>query len=312
MRSKLNLLIISLSVLLSINVFFIFDSIDNGDTANRGLLKNNIQDANAYILPISQPSYMPVLDPNSPKPEISAKSAIVYDTRSARFLYDKNTKIKLPIASLTKVLSAVVVLESLNQDDVVTVPGEAIKVDGEKQDLFLGEKISVDNLLKLMLIQSSNDAAYALAFHAKELGVDFVSAMNHKAGVLGMTSSLFLDPAGLNDNAYSTVEDLIKLIQYSLSYDEIWNISAEKSLVVESSDGKIVHHSVSTNQLLGILPDILGGKTGYTDGALECLILIVRLPDFPSDIVSIVLGSHDRFGDTKKLIDWTRAAYRWQ
>ncbi len=311
MKSKLNLLIIALSVLLSINVFFIFSSSNYQNDISQGSSLGDVRDARAYILPISQPNYIPVLDSNFKRPEISAKSAVVYDTSSSRFLYDKNTKIKLPIASLTKVLTAVVVTESLNQDDVVTIPREAVRVDGEKQDLFLGEKMSIENLLKLMLIQSSNDAAYALAFHAKERGIDFVAAMNHKAGVLGMNNSLFLDPAGLNDSAYSTAEDLIKLISYSLSYDEIWNISAEKSIVVESSDKKIKHHSVSTNQLLGVLPDILGGKTGYTDGALECLVLIIKLPNYPSKIVSIVLGSHDRFGDTKKLIDWTRQAYKW-
>ncbi len=311
MRSKLNLLIIALGVLLSINVFFIFSSPGYQNDTNRDTSRGDVHDARAYILPISEPNYIPVLDSNFPRPEISAKSAVVYDTSSSRFLYDKNTKVKLPIASLTKVLTAVVVLESLNQGDVVTIPREAMKVDGEKQDLFLGEQLSVENLLKLMLIQSSNDATYALAYHAKENGLDFVKAMNHKAEVLGMGDSLFLDPAGLNDNAYSTAEDMLKLISYSLNYDEIWNISSEKSIVVESSDKKIKHYSVSTNQLLGVLPDILGGKTGFTDGALECLILIIKLPDYPSKIVSVVLGSHDRFGDTKKLIDWARQAYKW-
>jgi len=312
MDSKLNLLIFALIALLSVNVFFIFNSPADGTGFQEGISRTDVQDAKAYILPVSQLSYVPVLNSNIPKPVISAKSALIYDTRSSRYLFEENTKEKLPIASLTKILTAVVVLESMDQADIVSIPIEAIKVDGEKQDLFLGEKLSVENLLKLMLIQSSNDAAYALAYHAKQKGIDFVAAMNQKARLLGMDNSLFLNPAGLNDDAYSTVEDLVKLIDYSLNYDEIWNISAEKNIIVESSDKKIVHYSVSTNQLLGVLPDILGGKTGYTDGALECLILIIRLPDYPSKIVSVVLGSHDRFGDTKKLIDWTRQAYQWK
>ncbi|KKT80891.1 MAG: hypothetical protein A3B99_03815 [Candidatus Yanofskybacteria bacterium RIFCSPHIGHO2_02_FULL_44_12b] len=310
MKFSLNLIIGALCILLSLNLFFIFSSFGSVNTeSGTGI---NLPDTKAYILPVSQASYIPILDSDIVKPEISAKSAIVYDTRSSRFLFEKNTQQKLPVASLTKILSAVVVLESMNLDDLVIIPKEAIRADGEKQDLYLGESLTVENLLKLMLIQSSNDAAYALAAHSKDQGVDFVSAMNHKAAVLGMKNSFFLDPAGLNDNAYSSVEDLILLIEYSLNYSQIWDISAEKSIIVESSDKKIKHYSVSTNQLLGVLPDILGGKTGYTDGALECLILIIRLPDYPSKIVSIVLGSRDRFGDTQKLVDWTRQAYRWK
>ena len=163
-----------------------------------------------------------------------------------------------------------------------------------------------------MLIESSNDAAYAVANFAKEKGINFIKEMNTKAGALGMSNSIFTDPAGLDDSAYSSAEDLIRLVEYSLNYQEIWNISAEKTAIVESTDLKIKHSITTTNRLLGFLSDIIGGKTGRTDGALECLILITAVPNYPSKIISIVLGSNDRFGDTQKLIDWTRTAYRWK
>ncbi|MBI2065331.1 MAG: D-alanyl-D-alanine carboxypeptidase [Candidatus Yanofskybacteria bacterium] len=266
----------------------------------------------AYILPISAPNYIPVLDSNIIRPSISAKSALVYDTSSSRFLYDKNIEIKLPIASLTKIMTAVTVLENLSLDDIVTIAENSIRVDGEKQDLYLGEKISIRNLLKLLLIESSNDAAYALADYAKKRGIDFVVAMNAKAGVLAMGDTFFSDPAGLNDNAYSTVKDLAKLVEYSLVYREIWDISSEKTAIVESSDERIKHEIRSTNRLLGLVKDIVGGKTGFTDGALQCMILVTGVSDYPGKLISIVLGSQDRFGDTQKLIEWTRGAYRWK
>lgn len=266
----------------------------------------------AYILPIAEPNYIPVLDSNFSRPAISAKSAVVYDTRSGRLLFEKDIKLQLPVASLTKVMSAVVILEHLKLDDIVTVADESIGVDGEKQDLYAGERISVRNLLKLMLIESSNDAAFALAVHAEKEGFDFVEKMNMKAKELAMNHSLFLDPAGLSDNAYSSVEDLIKLVEYSLKYGEIWDISSEKTAIVESSDEKIVHNIKSTNRLLGMINDIIGGKTGYTDGAGQCMILVTAIPGYSGKVISVVIGSEDRFGDTQKLIDWIRVAYSWE
>ena len=303
---------ITIIVLFAVNFFFVFkNSRDN--IAVISFVENYVdENQQAFILPISEPNYIPVLDSNIVAPLVSAKSAIVYDTRSGRFLFEKNSNLNLPIASLTKIMSAVIILEKFNLDDIVTISNNSIRVDGEKQDLYLGEKISVRNLLKLMLIESSNDAAYALTDYAKTNGVDFIQTMNLKAKSLGMLNSNFIDPAGLNDNAHSTVQDLIKLIEYSLNYQEIWNISVEKTVIVESSDEKIQHTARSTNLLIGLIKDLVGGKTGYTEGAGQCMILVASVPNYPSKIVSIVLGSQDRFGDTQKLIDWTRQAYRWQ
>lgn len=311
MDSKLYILTIVLAVLVVINIFFVLSSSKYPIEPTK-LSENTFNSTQAYILPISESSYIPILNSQIEKPIISAKSAIVYDLRSSRFLFIKNSPDKLPIASLTKILSAIVVLDNLSLKDVVTIPKEVIKVDEEKQGLYLGEEISVENLLKLMLIESSNDAAYALAWHANNQGINFMDKMNDRALILRMTNSHFLDPAGLNDNAYSSAEDLLKLIKASFKYQFIWDLLSEKNLVVKSDDGKIEHKVESTDQLLGVMPNIIGGKTGYTDGALGCLILVVDVPDKDDKMISIVLGSKERFTDTKKLIDWIKEAYRWQ
>jgi len=308
---------IAIVILFGVNIFLtVVNSREvtlNDSISFRSLqISDQAQDEQAYILPISGPNYIPILDSNIQKPLIGAKSAIIYDTGSSRFLYERNLEIKLPIASLTKILSAVVALEKLNLDDIATISESSIRVDGEKQDLYLGEKLSVRNLLKLMLIESSNDAAYALANYAEEKRLDFTGEMNLKAKALNMRDSFFNDPAGLDDSAYSTAQDLVKLVEYSLNYKEIWDISAEKTAIIESSDERIKHSIKSTNRLLGLIKDIIGGKTGYTDGALECMILVASVPDYPGQLISIVLGSDDRFGDTQKLVEWTRAAYRWK
>jgi D-alanyl-D-alanine carboxypeptidase len=268
---------------------------------------------NAYVLPVTGPNYIPILDSGVPKPTLNSKSSLIYDTYSKRFLFENNTKSKLPIASLTKILSAVVVLENFDNDEIVTISNRSLKVDGERQDLFLGEKISVRNLLKMMMIESSNDAASAMAEYAKvSKNMDFVEAMNSKARALGMKDSKFFDPAGLDDNGYSTGTDLAKLVEYSLNYKEIWDFSSEKTAIIQSSDDTIQRSITSTNRLLGLINDIFGGKTGYTDGAGQCMIMIVNVPDYQGKIISVVLGSTDRFGDTQKLVDWTRKAYRFK
>jgi len=313
MPKKVYAVVITIVMLFGANIFLALKNSSNYIPANQWL-SDQIEYTNgqAYILPIAGPNYIPILDSDFPRPQVSARSAVVYDTKSARFLYDENSNTKLPIASLTKVLSSVIVLENLNLDDIVTISERSIKVDKEKQDLYLGEKLSVRNLLKLMLIESSNDAAYALADHANKSGFNFVEAMNKKSVSVGMKDSFFVDPAGLNDSGYSTAQDLVKLVGYSLNYPEIWDISSEKTAIIESSDERIKHQITSTNRLLGLIKDIIGGKTGYTDIAGQCMILVANVPGYPSKIVTIVLGSDDRFGDIQKLVDWTRSAYRWK
>ncbi len=313
MVSKLYILAVMLAGLVVVNVVFVVDSSKKNNLANAEPAFNSSQ---AYLLPVSDPSYFPIYNSNSPaggeKPVIDAKVGLVYDTQSGRFLFSKNPRIKLPIASLTKILSSVIVLENLDTKETVVIPKEVLKVDDEKQSLYFGEEITVQNLLKLMLIESSNDAAYALAWYANSKEINFVDKMNEKAQLLNMSESHFLDPAGLNDEAFSTSEDLIKLIKYSFKYDLIWDILTEKSIVVKSVDGKIEHKVESTDQLLGVIPDIFGGKTGNTDKALGCMILVVDIPGKNDKIISIILDSKDRFGDTKKLIDWVKLAYRWE
>lgn len=310
MRLKIYFLTIILAVFISVNVFFVINS-SNSDKSFPKSAESGFNANQAYIFPVSEPSYMPILNTAVSKPVIQAKSALVYDTRSGRFLFEQNPRQKLPVASLTKLLSATVILENLKLEDIVTVPKEALRVDDEKQTLYLGEKISVENLLKLMLIESSNDSAFALALFAQSKGLNFIEKMNEKANQLGMADTYFLDSAGLNDEAYSTVYDLIKLVKYALKYDLIWSFLSEKNIIVKSADGKIEHNVKSTDQLLGIVPDIIGGKTGYTDGAGGCMILVVDIPGKNDKIISIAIGSTDRFGDTIKLINWVKSAYRW-
>ncbi len=304
-RPRLYLATIVILILVLFNVFFILKSTNHDTGIRQGLA------AEPFIIPVSEASYLPALNTNIASPEIKSRAAIVYDVNSTKHLYAKNIEEKLPIASLTKIMTAVVVLDKLNLKDIVTIPAEALKVDGQVQDLFLDEKLTVEDLLKLMLIKSSNDAAYALVQYAGKNNIDLIKEMNKKAFELRMLDSYFKDPAGLNDEAYSTAEDLVKLVNHSLAYPKLWDIVSRQTETVRSLSG-IEHNVQTTNQLLGQLPGVIGGKTGYTEDALGCMILLVQVSDKGDKIISIILGSPERFTDSRRLVEWSTQAYRWK
>ncbi|HXV27072.1 MAG TPA: serine hydrolase [Candidatus Paceibacterota bacterium] len=268
------------------------------------------EQAQAFILPAAQPAYAPVLDTTLPTPAPDANAALVYNLGTETILYSKNDTVRAPIASLTKVLTALVVHDLFAVNDVVTVASSAVRVDGIRQTLFAGERIRVGDLMTLMLVESSNDAAYALAAHASSQGIDLVGRMNDRAESLGMVHSLFTDPAGLDDTAYATVKDLIRLVKEAVRYPGLWTVMREPEVTVSSADGVIQHVAKNTNALLDDFPGIIWGKTGNTDGALGCMLLIVEIPEKNDIIVSAVLGSRSRFSDTRLLVDWVQQAWR--
>src|SRR3990167_6969817 len=138
MVSKLYILAVTLDGLVIVNVVFVMDSSQKSSHVNAEPAFNSSQ---AYLLPVSEPSYFPIYDSTKmEKPVIDAKAGIIYDTRSGKFLFAKNPRIKLPVASLTKILSSIIVLENLDTKETVIIPKEVLKVDEEKQSLYLGEE----------------------------------------------------------------------------------------------------------------------------------------------------------------------------
>lgn len=272
---------------------------------------SNPRQGQAFLLPVVQPAYAPVRDTAVPLPAPDANAALVYHLETETVLFAKNEAVRAPIASLTKVLTALTVNGLLAPDDIATVSSASVRVDRERQTLYAGERIRVRDLLQLMLVESSNDAAYALAAHARTRGIDLVAEMNGRARELGMADSVFTNPAGLDDTAFSTVRDLVKLMRAAVRVPQLWEVMRQPEVQVTSVDGSIVHRAVNTNELLGTLPGIRWGKTGNTDGALGCMLLVVQIPGKDDTLVSIVLGSRARFADSRTLIEWAQRAWRW-
>ncbi len=264
------------------------------------------------ILDIFNVSSLPILKNDTESLVLSAEAAIAFDVDSDVILFDKNVKERKPIASLTKLMTAIVALENAQLDEVVTISKNAIDTEGCFCNFRVGEQLSLESVLHIMLLRSDNDASVALAEHIGGTAENFVAMMNQKAADLGMNDTFFSCSNGLDDNEnFSTAYDMAQLADYALKKPLLWDILRIQEEVVSSSDGLLQHHLKSTNKLLKYSADVLGGKTGYTEGAGECLLLVVQNPENGRRIVSVVLNSQDRFMDSQKLFEWVFANYRW-
>jgi serine-type D-Ala-D-Ala carboxypeptidase (penicillin-binding protein 5/6) len=259
---------------------------------------------------ISDTTAAPELAAIVDNPKITARAALAYDFNSGSILYTYNFDQRLPIASLTKLLSAVVIVESGKMDDIVTVTEEDYKVIGPNTGLVMDERIKVSELVKAMLIASHNDSARAVTRHVGGTMEHFVELMNAKADELGMHATHFTNPIGFDDpEHYSTAQDLTLLVQKFMSFDQLAEIVRMKEAEIVPLNVAFTHKVKTTNKLLLEDSSIVGIKTGYTTEAKGNLA--IRSIEGDSDVVTIVLGSDDREGDTRKILDWVHTVYKW-
>lgn len=244
------------------------------------------------------------------RPNLTARAAIVIDQESGSILYSKNPDLQLYPASLTKLMTAMVALESYPLDRVITIEEESTAI-GNTIELQHGERITVQNLLKGLLISSGNDAAFALAnaFPADYDG--FVQKMNEKAQRLHMEHTVYQNVSGVEQEGHlTTVRDMATLTKEAMKEPFVRETVKTKELVIADIDGRFVHNLVTTNQLLGQVEGIEGVKTGWTTEAGECLI--TQTTRNGRTIITVVLGSENRFGESAELIRWAFANHEWQ
>ncbi len=317
MKLKLTILTILVTLLTALSVYVVYGNPrkKSGGVASvqfEGLVGKRFSSQAAYLLPITEPNNFPIRRAEAVDPIISAKSYLLFEIKNGKTLLTNNARQPLPVASLTKLLTAIVVYEDLSMDGVLIVDEASRNVDKEGADFYLGEKLYVKDVLGVMLVKSSNDAAVMLAKAVEEKsGGKFRDRMNRKAYEIGMVNSSFFDPAGLDDSGYSNAEDILKLVQYSKRYNELWRLMRSPAIEVRSTDGQSVYNFTTTNKLWEVFPELVGGKTGYTDGALGCIILEVNIGKSGS-ILAVIIGSPTRFDDARKLIEWGQTALRWE
>jgi D-alanyl-D-alanine carboxypeptidase len=244
---------------------------------------------------------------------VLSTSAVALDGVTGQILYAKNPNIKIPPASTVKLLTAMVVLDRLNLKQRVTISKKADDTPSSPPHLNEGETYTVDDLLHLMLIKSSNQAAVALAEATAGSEEAFAELMNAKARMLGLKDSHFVTASGLPaSNQYITAYELALLLYEALKYPHIKEIINLPVKVITSSQGRTIIVK-NTNKLLfedGLKDEILGGKTGYTRLSKHCLVNVAKIKD--RLVITSLLGAPYRdalWEDTKRLLNFAELVF---
>ncbi len=234
-------------------------------------------------------------------PPISAYATYVVDAPTFTPILSFNPHEKLYPASTTKIITALVAMEVMKPEDVVSI--NRVKDEGQTMGLVVGEKITLENLLYGLLVHSGNDAAYAIA---DAVGYDkFIDLMNKKAAELKMNGTHFVNPAGLDDaNQYSTAFDLAIASRELLTNPLLKKIVGTKEIIISDIDYQIFHKLSNVNKLLGEIQGIGGLKTGYTENAGENLVSLYKKDGH--EYIIVILKSQDRFADTRLIVDWLK------
>lgn len=237
--------------------------------------------------------------------KLTSRSVIAYDLTTDTLLYGKNINQKLPLASLTKIMTAVVVLENMELNEEVVISKSAAEIGENAMGLTAGEKLSVSELLYGLILHSGNDAAEALAQGSQFQRNGFVHLMNKKAESLGLSNTRFTNPSGLEGDGqqYSTAKDLLILTRLALQNEEFIKISSTVTHEVpQTADHKYFLLSNQTN-LLTTYPGVKGVKTGFTDEAGMCLVTYLDYKGHK--IIAVLLNSEDRRQEMKDLLDYS-------
>lgn len=272
------------------------------------------KEGDAFLKEINS-DYFPMRNWMVEEPDISGKAAIIVALDNGKdknsTLYQKNSEQKMPIASLTKVMTAVVAIENLDQNKIIKVSRDSVFIDGDNGGLIIEEELSVNDLLYIMLVESSNDAAMAIANDNQQIPYnDFIALMNKKAESLGLNNTYFEDASGLSEKNQSTAKDISILIKHALNFPMLAQILETQQTTISSFNNKFIHNLVNTNKLLGKIPIILGGKTGFTTEAGGCMLTFSKIDN--NYLITVVLGSKNREEDTEKMINWAQTAWIWK
>jgi D-alanyl-D-alanine carboxypeptidase (penicillin-binding protein 5/6) len=261
--------------------------------------------------PFPQSLSTPADPTDRPHPDVS--SALLIDMSEGQVLFAKAPEVPRPIASLTKVMTALLALERRDLDDRVVVSRDAVFAEGDfgassTLGLRAGEHRTVRELLYALLLQSANDAAVALAIDVSGSQKAFVGAMDRRAKELGMRSTEFFSPNGLDDRGRSSARDLATLMQAAYDTPGFARIVSTRFATIPAPPHVKPRHIQNRNALLWLYPDAIGAKTGSTAGAGNCLIGVAERDG--RRLMAIVLGSpSEAFSEAATLLDYGFEAF---
>lgn len=232
---------------------------------------------------------------------VSAKSAILIEAESQTVLYQKNAFARLPMASTTKIMTALVAAESGDLDRIVKIDDRAVGVEGSSIYLAKGESMSMRDLLYALLLASANDAAAAIAYEISGSIEDFAALMNQKATALGLTSTHFTNPHGLHhEEHYTTAYDLAVLTASALKNKDVASICAAKSATLPMEGG--TRYISNHNKLLKSYKGCIGVKTGFTKTSGRCLVSAAERDGLR--LIAVTLNAPDDWQDHTSLLDF--------
>lgn len=295
-----------------------FDDAVIRDQANS---KKTVSASENNLTDLPEISIRPIIKSSATNPTANAKHYVLVDLDSDEILAQSDKDARVPIASTTKIMTAIVALENYKLTDVATISETATTQIGADAYLRPGEKIDILNLLNCMLIKSGNDSAYAIAEYMNkpgETGIkSFVDKMNEKAKELGMNNTHYEDSSGLNTTGYSSAYDLYLATRHALKDQTFVSIVKKSSAVAKNVDSTIWHELNNSNRLVNEYqyPGAIGVKTGYMPEAGHCLVGAAKRDGHT--LVAIVL---DTFSDTasasadesRRLLDWGFNNIEWR
>lgn len=283
------------SILIFLLILLNFSTVCADDVDNEGGFENTVEVTASSVTAL---------------PKTNSRRYIVYDRISKSMIIGKNEDVKSAMASTTKIMTTIVILEKADLNEKVTVSAKAGGTGGSRLGLKKGDKASVKNLLYGLMLRSGNDAAVALAEHVGGSVKEFAELMNEKASELGLTNTHFVTPHGLDDaNHYTTALELAKLTDYAMNNETFSKIVGTKSITIYINNQP--RQINNTNELLGTLNGVVGVKTGFTNNAGRCLVTETKRNNM--DIITIVLGADtkkDRTKDSVNLIEYTFSKYK--
>lgn len=283
------------SILIFLLILFNFSTVCADDVDNEGEFENTVEVTASSVTAL---------------PKTNSRRYIVYDRISKSMIIGKNEDVKSAMASTTKIMTTIVILEKADLNEKVTVSAKAGGTGGSRLGLKRGDKASVRDLLYGLMLRSGNDAAVALAEHVGGSVKGFAELMNEKAIELGLTNTHFVTPHGLDDaNHYTTALELAKLTDYAMDNETFAKIVGTKSTTIYINNQS--RQINNTNELLGVLNGVVGVKTGFTNNAGRCLVTETKRNNM--DIITIVLGADtkkDRTKDSVNLIEYTFSKYK--
>jgi len=236
------------------------------------------------------------------QPEVSGESAILVDINSGKVVIEKNSNEKMKIASLVKIMTALVALEHKNLDEEVLITYRASDIGENTMALSQGEVYTLEELLYGLILNSGNDAAYAIAEGVAGNVETFVKWMNMKAKELNLNNTEIFDPSGLNDETYSTAVDLVKLARYAMQNEDFRKIVGTFSMELPYSEKHKYLYLENQTNLLTTYPGVGGIKTGYTEEAGLCLVTYAKNDGI--ELVGVVLNAVNRKFDMIIMLDY--------